>query len=71
MGRPYNKRREFLAEMGPHTGGTPGGKVSRGVKEVLSRTEEKERHKDSGGSDSEEVAQGNILHVEQKRELQI
>ncbi|MFZ2071026.1 MAG: hypothetical protein WAV32_05430 [Halobacteriota archaeon] len=41
------------------------------TKEVLPETEERERHKDSGGGDSEEAAQGDILHVEQKRELQI
>ena len=30
-----------------------------------------EENKDSGGGDSEETAQGNILHVVQKRKLPI
>ncbi|MCW3130814.1 MAG: hypothetical protein N2V75_12055 [Methanophagales archaeon] len=51
----------------PHTDSASSSKVSRRAKEVLHEAEERERHKDSGGSDSEEAAQGDILLAEQKR----
>jgi len=80
MGRAYNERRQFTAEMGPHTDSASSGKVSGTAKhfdqtflkfdeEVLPETEERERHQDSCGGNSEEAAQGNILHAEQKRKL--
>jgi hypothetical protein len=71
MGRAYNKGRGCPAEMDSHTGGPSSGEVSRGVKKVLLRTEEKERHKDCGGSYGKETAQGDILHVKQKRKLPV
>ena len=46
----------------PHTDSASSSKVSRRAKEVLHEAKERERHKDSGGSDSEEAAQGDILH---------
>jgi hypothetical protein len=39
--------------------------------EVLSRTEEKEKHKDRGGGYGKEAAQGDILHANKKRKLSL
>ncbi len=57
--------------MGPHTGSASSSKVSWGAKKILSAVEETEGHKDSGGGDCEEAAQGDILHAEQKGKLLI
>jgi len=71
MGRAYNKGGKCLAEVDTHTGSASSSKVSRRAEEILPAVEETERHKDSGGSDSEEAAQGDILYANKKRKLPV
>jgi len=71
MRRAYNKGRECLVEVDTHTGSASSSKVSWRAKEILPAVEETEGHKDSGGGDSKEAAQGDILHADKKRKLSI